>query len=60
MEKCRDCDFSKPIGKWQLDCTEGMFGGKYFFSERAIPRIFGCTKYKDFKVQKYYNKEVKK
>ena len=51
---CRNCDFSKPVGEWQLDCTEGMFGSKYMFSQSATPRIFGCTKYRQFKKDKYY------
>ena len=56
MNYCRNCDFSKPVGEWQLDCTEGMFESHYPFSQAATPNAYGCTKYKQFKKDSYYKK----
>ena len=58
MNYCRNCDLSKPVGEWQIDCTEGMFGSKYMWAQSACPSIFGCTKYQQFKIDSYY-KEYK-
>ena len=62
MKYSRNCDFSKPVGEWQIDCTEGMFGSKYMWAQSASPSIFGCKKYQQFKIDEYYqgNVEVKK
>ena len=58
MKHCRDCDFWKSVGMWQGICTKDIFT-KPQFGSKANPRIYGCEEYQDFKVQKYYNKEVK-